>query len=61
MGYGVVVRTDRGEEVGELEGVDGGPAGILLNDVGLVSVCGSWGHLGGNCAEVCGVRFGCSE
>ena len=52
MGYSVVVGTGWGEEMGELEGVDGGPAGVLFDDVGLASVCGTAGHLGGKCREV---------
>ena len=47
MGYGVVVGMGWGEEMGELEGIYGGPAGVLFDYVGLISVCGSGGHLGG--------------
>ncbi len=52
MGYSVVVGTGWGEEMGELEGVHGGPAGVLFDYVGLFSVCGSGGHLGRGCREV---------
>lgn len=45
MVYDVVVGTGWGKEVGKLEGVDGGPAGVLFDYVRLVSVCGSGGHL----------------
>ena len=47
MGYSVVVGTGWGEEMRELESVDGGPAGILFDYVGLFSVCRSGGHFGG--------------
>ena len=43
----VIVGMGWGEEVGGLERVDGGPAGVLFDYVGLFSVCGSGGHFGG--------------
>ena len=52
MGYSVVVGTGWGEEMGELEGVDGGPTRVLFDYVGFFSVCCSGGHLVGGCREV---------